>query len=133
MFIKEFFGIGGHTRIPEGAWSWQHVSFVCLMLAAMVLLAVYFGKSNRNKDLTAKNKVLIWTALLIDGFELMKIVVNCIDDGFGAMRRMLPLFLCSIQLIGILQRKAERSLFRLRDDVWHFRRSFRHDRRNAKL
>ena len=99
--MKEFFGIGGHTRTPEGAWSWQHILFVSLMLVAMVALAVLLGIQNRDKDAKTKNKALIWAALLIDGFEIMKIVVNCIDDGFGAMRRMLPLFLCSIQLITI--------------------------------
>lgn len=99
--MKEFFGIGGFTREPEGAWSWQHILFVSLMLVAMIALAVFLGLKNREKELKTKNKVLIWAAILIDGFELMKIIVNCIDGGFDAMRRMLPLFLCSIQLITI--------------------------------
>ncbi len=99
--MKEFFGIGGFQRTPEGAWSWQHLLFVSLMLIAMVALAIFLGRKNRNKDLTTKNKVLIWAAILIDAFELVKIGVTCYEDGFEAMRRLLPLFLCSIQLIAI--------------------------------
>lgn len=99
--MKEFFGIDGFERTPEGAWSWQHILFVSLMLVAMVALAVYFGIKNRDKDFATKNKVLIWAAILIDGFELIKIFVNCYADGIAALRIMLPLFLCSIQLIAI--------------------------------
>ena len=99
--MKEFFGIGGFQREPEGAWSWQHILFVSLMLLAAIGLAIYLGKKLCDKDVVAKNKVLIWAAILIDGFELIKIIVNCSIDGFAAMRTMLPLFLCSIQLIAI--------------------------------
>lgn len=99
--MKEFFGIGGFQREPEGAWSWQHILFVSLMLAAMIALAIFLGIKNRNKDLAVKNKVLIWVAILIDGFELIKIFVTCYADGIESLRRLLPLFLCSIQLITI--------------------------------
>ena len=99
--MKEFFGIGGFQREPEGAWSWQHILFVSLMLLTAIGLAIYLGKTFRDKEEKSKNKVLIWAALLIDGFELIKIVVNCSIDGIAAMRTMLPLFLCSIQLIAI--------------------------------
>ena len=99
--MKEFFGIGGFQREPEGAWSWQHILFVSLMLLTAIGLAIYLGKTFRDKEEKSKNKVLIWAGLLIDGFELIKIVVNCSIDGIAAMRTMLPLFLCSIQLIAI--------------------------------
>ncbi len=99
--MKEFFGIGGFQRVPEGAWSWQHILFVSLMLIATFTLAIWLGKIYRNKEEKSKNKVLIWAAILIDGFELIKIIVNCSIDGIEAMRTMLPLFLCSIQLITI--------------------------------
>lgn len=99
--MKEFFGIGGFQREPEGAWSWQHILFVSLMLLTAIGLAIYLGKTFRNKEQSSKNKVLIWAAILIDGFELIKIIVNCSIDGFAAMRVMLPLFLCSIQLVTI--------------------------------
>ena len=54
------------------------------------------------KEDIIKNKVLIWAALLIDGFELLKIVIFCIrgKDPMGWLYE-LPLFLCSIQLITI--------------------------------
>ena len=97
--MKEFFGVGGFQRAAEGAWSWQHILFVSLMLITTIALAVWLGKKFKDKEQSSKNKVLIWSAILIDGFELIKIIVNCSIEGFAAMRTMLPLFLCSIQLI----------------------------------
>ena len=37
--MKEFFGIGGYQRTPEGAFSWQHLLFVTLLMVIMVLPA----------------------------------------------------------------------------------------------
>ena len=105
--IREFFGIGGYTRTPEGAYSWQHLTFVGLMLACMTLLAVWLGRRNRHRDASVQNKVLIWAALLIDGFELVKIGIACWSAAAGGnpwyegVLYNLPLFLCSIQLITI--------------------------------
>lgn len=107
--MKEFFGLSklpdgkyGYLRKAEGAWSWQHITFVISLLAAMFMLAVYFGKKNKNKALTAKNHVLMTCAILIDGFEIVKIITLCIRTQ-NAMHWLyvLPLFLCSIQLIAI--------------------------------
>ena len=98
--MKEFFGIGGYQRTPEGAFSWQHLLFVTSLMVAMVVLAVFLGKRNKHKLPGQKNTVLIWSAILIDGFELLKIIISCVDDP-SAWTRMLPLFLCSIQLIAI--------------------------------
>lgn len=98
--MKEFFGIGGYQRTPEGAYSWQHLLFVTSLMVLMVVLAVVLGKRNKNKPDKQKNNVLIWSAFLIDGFELMKIIISCVDDP-EAWTAMLPLFLCSIQLIAI--------------------------------
>lgn len=98
--MKEFLGIGGYTRPAEGSFSWQHLTFVGFMLTVMVVLAVFFGKHNRNLSEKQKNKVLIWSAFLINGFEIAKIIVALIDD-IQAWRHMLPLFLCSLQLIAI--------------------------------
>ena len=98
--MKEFFGIGGYLREPEGAFSWQHLLFVTSLMVIMVVLAVVLGKRNKNKLSEQKNVVLIWSAILIDGFELVKIVLSCVEDP-SAWTRMLPLFLCSIQLIAI--------------------------------
>ena len=100
--MREFFGIGGYTRPVEGFLSWQHLTFVTLLMVVMVLCAVWLGKNNKNKTANSKNKVLIWTAFLIDGFELFKIVLFCFEDcSFRPILTNLPLFLCSIQLIAI--------------------------------
>ena len=98
--MKEFFGIGGYQRAPEGAFSWQHLLFVTSLMVLMVFLGVFLGRKNKNKTLKEKNTVLIWAAILIDGFELVKIILACSQD-INAWTRMLPLFLCSIQLITI--------------------------------
>ena len=98
--MNEFFGFGGFQRTPEGAYSWQHLLFVTSLMVLMVFLAVFLGKKNKNKLPAQKNMVLIWAAILIDGFELIKIVLGCIEDP-ESWRTMLPLFLCSIQLIAI--------------------------------
>ena len=68
----------------------------------MVGLSIWLGVRNKHKSLKTKNKVLIVAALLIDGFELFKIVLLCFRSQ-NAMQwiYILPLFLCSIQLITI--------------------------------
>ncbi len=98
--MREFFGIGGFARTAEGFMSWQHLTFVTSLVVAMVVLAVVLGRRYRLADDKAKNGVLIAAALLIDGFELFKIVFSCVEDP-SSWRTMLPLFLCSIQLITI--------------------------------
>lgn len=107
--MKEFFGLSkvgendyGYLRSPEGAYSWQHIIAVSLYLIIMVALAVFLGLRNKNKDYKQKNKVLIVSAFLIDGFEIIKIIVLSIrcQNPFQFLY-VLPLFLCSIQLIAI--------------------------------
>ena len=100
--MREFFGFDGYTRQPEGFLSWQHLMFVGSLLAAMVVLAFWQGKKNRDKTQQEKNRVMIGAALLIDGLELLKIVLLCIrDDSAKHILYNLPLFLCSIQLLAI--------------------------------
>lgn len=100
--MKEFFGFGGYKRAPEGFLSWQHLTFVLALMAVMIFLAVLFGQRNKNADMQQKKRVLIVSAFLIDGFEIIKIVMIC-WRGHNPMGwlTMLPLFLCSIQLITI--------------------------------
>lgn len=98
--MKEFFGIGGYQRPAEGFLSWQHLVFVTSLMVVMVVLAVVLGRKYKNALPAKKNTVLIWAAILIDGFELFKIIFFCAQDP-DAWRTMLPLFLCSIQLIAI--------------------------------
>lgn len=98
--MKEFLGIGGYTRTPEGALSPAHLIFVGGLLAAMTALAIICGRRNRNRDEKTKNRIIIIAALLIDAVEIFKLVVFCArGEGISEMRTNLPLFLCSIQLI----------------------------------
>ncbi|MBO4385046.1 MAG: YwaF family protein [Clostridia bacterium] len=100
--MKEFFGFGGYSRTPEGAYSWQHLVFVSSLMTAMILLAVFLGRRNRHRSDAEKNRVLVWAALLIDAFEVFKIVLLCVREN-DPMHWLydLPLFLCSIQLLTI--------------------------------
>ena len=98
--IKEFFGFGGYSRAAEGFLSWQHLTFVTLLTAIMVALAVYLGNKNKAADERKKNKILVSAAIMIDSFELFKIIILCIRSGsLSVWLYELPLFLCSIQLI----------------------------------
>lgn len=100
--MREFFGFGGYQREPEGYFSWQHLAFVTCFMVVMVTAAILLGNRNRSRSESEKNKVLIWAAILIDAFEIFKIVIMCIRgrDPMGWITE-LPLFLCSIQLITI--------------------------------
>ena len=100
--MKEFFGFGGYQREPEGYFSFEHILFVSILMVIMISLAIIIGNKNKNKETNEKNKVLIVAAILIDSFELFKIILICIrgNDPLG-WRYELPLFLCSIQLITI--------------------------------
>lgn len=100
--MKEFFGIGGYTRVPEGYLSPQHLIFVSLLLVTMVALAVLLGLRNRGRGERERNRVLIWTAILMDTVEIVKIAIMCYrSDDPTTWTNHLPLFLCSIQLITI--------------------------------
>lgn len=100
--MKEFFGFGGYQREAEGFLSWQHILFVSILVIIMILSAIFLGKKYKDKSMSDKNKILIITAILIDGFELFKIILCCIrnKDALDWLNN-LPLFLCSIQLITI--------------------------------
>ena len=105
--LREYFGIGGYQRVPEGAYSWQHLTFVGVLVAAMVGLAVWLGRRNRLRQERDKNRVLCWAAVLIDSLELIKIGIACWSQTqtgypwYHGVLYNLPLFLCSIQLVTI--------------------------------
>ncbi|MBO7253795.1 MAG: YwaF family protein [Clostridia bacterium] len=101
-YLKEFFGFGEYTREPEGYFSIEHLSFVSSLMIIMIISAVFLGFRNRNKTTDEKNKVLIISAIMIDSFEIFKILIFCIrgKDPLAWIYE-LPLFLCSIQLITI--------------------------------
>ena len=100
--LREFFGFGSYQREPEGYFSWQHLTFVTIVMIIMASLAIYFGTRNKTRCDKTKNKVMIVSAILIDSFELFKIVLFCVRAN-APMDWVynLPLFLCSIQLITI--------------------------------
>ena len=100
--MQDFFGFGGYQRPAEGFLSWQHLVFVTSLMVIMTVLAILLGRHNRFALPRQKNRVLIWAAFLIDGFELIKIVLMCFraEDPWDWLYN-LPLFLCSIQLIAI--------------------------------
>lgn len=100
--MKEFFGFGGYSRPAEGWFSIQHIAFVTSLMVLMTVLAIVLGRRNRNRSDREKNRVLVWAAVLIDAFELLKIVILCFRGGsVSHILYDLPLFLCSIQLITI--------------------------------
>lgn len=100
--MKEFFGFGGYNRPAEGYFSWQHLTFVTSLIILMVVFAVLFGRKNRHALSHVKNRVLIAAALLIDGFEIFKVIILYLRSReISAFLYNLPLFLCSIQLITI--------------------------------
>lgn len=97
--IKEFFGFDGYMRTPEGYLSWQHLTFVTSLMAIMILLAVVLGLRKRDCSDREKDRVLVTAAILMDAFEIAKILLLCIFDDPKAWLGELPLYMCSIQLI----------------------------------
>lgn len=102
MSIKEFFGFGGYERPADGYFSWQHLLFVSILTVIMITSAIILGLKYKKKDDKQKNKVLIISAILIDAFEIAKIIILSFrgNDPKHVLYD-LPLFLCSIQLITI--------------------------------
>ena len=102
MSIREFFGFGGYEREAEGYFSWQHLVFVSTLVVIMIICAIILGRKNKDKSIQGKNKVLVVAAILIDAFEIFKIVLISIRGNDPKhILYDLPLFLCSIQLITI--------------------------------
>ena len=100
--MREFFGIGGYERTPEGYLSWQHLLFVTLLLAVMTAAAVILGRRNRGRDMKTAVLPLAVTGILIDVLELSMIVFRCFREGNPwQWLYSLPLFLCSIPLFAI--------------------------------
>lgn len=100
--MREFFGFDGYQRTPEGAYSWQHLTFVTSLMVIMVATAIILGRRNRLRGEKSHNLVLAIAAIAIDGLELFKIIMGCVtsNDPLNWLYN-LPLFLCSIQLITI--------------------------------
>ena len=98
--LKEFLGYKGYTREPEGFLSWQHLTFVTLLMVCMVTLAVILGMRYRKKSQQSRNKVLMVSAILMDSLEFIKVVLFCaMKNDWMNWLYQLPCYLCSIQLI----------------------------------
>ena len=68
--MKEFLGIGGYAREPEGYLSPEHLIFVSCLILSMIALAVLLGLRCRNRTEREKNRALIAAAVLIDAIEI---------------------------------------------------------------
>ena len=101
--MKEFLGIGGYTREPEGYLSPEHLIFTIGLVLFTLALAILLGIRNKRADQRTKNIPVICAALLMDAVEIFKIIVMIYrsDEPATAWHNLLPLFLCSIQLITI--------------------------------
>lgn len=99
--MREFFGFGGYQREAEGFLSWQHLTFVTVLMVVMASLAYFLGMKKRGDERGAR-KVLAVSAILIDAVEIFKIVmISIVNSDPLHFLYELPLFLCSIQLITI--------------------------------
>ena len=38
--LKEFLGVGGYQRVPEGYMSWQHLTFASCLMVLMIALSL---------------------------------------------------------------------------------------------
>ena len=97
--MREFFGIGGYMREPEGYLSPAHLIFVSSLMLVMIAAAVAIGFVFRKKSREEKLRVIAAAAILMDSIELFKIVLVCWRvHSFSHILIVLPLFLCSIPL-----------------------------------
>lgn len=93
----QFMGFEEDTRVPEGWLSWQHLTYVTVVIAIAVFLALRLGRKYRDKSIQEKRKPLRIAAIVMLTSEITKIILYCIQDGnAGIIRSNLPLFLCSI-------------------------------------
>ncbi len=100
--MREFLGIGGYTREPEGYLSWQHLTFVTSLMIVMTVLAILLGHRNKDASDKTKNIPLVVSAFLINALEISKAVIASLrSDDPNHWLYELPLFLCSIQFFTI--------------------------------
>ncbi|MBQ9854996.1 MAG: YwaF family protein [Clostridia bacterium] len=100
--MKDFWGIGGYVREPEGYMSWQHLVFVSSLMVIMIGLSVIWGRKNRNLPPKDQNRFLKVSAFALVFFKLIEIIAPCfIGKNPFAFLYSLPLFLCDIQMITV--------------------------------
>lgn len=98
--MKDFWGIGGYVREPEGYMSWQHLVFVSGLMVIMIALSVIWGCKNRRQPQIIKNRILKISAFALVFFKVIEMIAPCVigKDPF-AFVYSLPLFLCDIQMV----------------------------------
>ena len=95
--IRRFFGFDEDPRTPEGWLSWQHLTYVTLLVIAVVLLGARLGVRFRSLPEMQRRRPLRVAAVLMLAMELFKIILISVRNGDPwSFRSMLPLFLCSI-------------------------------------
>ena len=100
--MNEFFGFGGYKRTPEGFMSWQHLVYSSVLTVAMIVMAIILGRFYKNKDEKRKNKVLLWTGIILNTLWILKIIILSIRGNNPRYFLIdLPLFLCSIMFIAV--------------------------------
>ena len=100
--MREFFGFGGYERTPEGFLSWQHILYSSILTAIMIATAIILGRIYKNKDDKSKNKVILWTGIILDSLWFLEIIILSIRGNNPLYFLIdLPLFLCSIMFIAV--------------------------------
>lgn len=100
--MREFFGFGGYERTPEGFLSWQHILYSSILTVIMIAAAIILGRIYKNKDDKSKNKVILWTGIILDSLWFLKIIILSIRGNNPLYFLIdLPLFLCSIMFIAV--------------------------------
>ena len=69
-------------------------------MAVMIFLGIFLGLRNRHRSEKEKNRVIIAAAILIDAFEIVKIVIAGIKNPHSLLL-VLPLFICSVPLFAL--------------------------------
>lgn len=98
-WIKEFFGFESSNRESIGLFSKTHLIFATIVTLLIITIAILLGRHFKNKSEEEKIKPIKYLAVLMWLFEGTKIVINLIQG--DSIWGMLPLFLCSIQLVTI--------------------------------
>ena len=97
--LKEFYGYGGYTREPAGAYSPGHLIFVGILIVLMIAAAIAVGLICKKKGEKSKDLVLKISAIAFCVIEITRIA-GLVIKGWSILN-LLPFFLCSIPLFSL--------------------------------
>lgn len=85
---------------PSGLFSWQHLLICAIAWAILLFFAIFFGIKDRKtgKNTLNKNIFLLVVTILMWAGELSKYIVVITTRGWADMYKMLPFYLCNLQL-----------------------------------